>query len=138
MKVHLIILLSFFSLKTLAQKTEDSQIIITLPDNTDLYRKTKIAMVNADFIVKENYNIDTLTTYSREFTNIQGHCIAVAVIKKNTVTISGFFSLKRIDWFGYTKSSVNFQKVIYFKGSKGWNLLMQIAEGIGGEISFAK
>ena len=121
-----------------AQKSEDSKIIIKLADNIDLYKKVKIALVNADFIVKDNYNLDTLTTYSREFTSIPGHCIAIAVLKDNTVTISGFYSLKRIDWFGFTQSSNAFQKVLYFRGSKSWELLMQAAEGIGGQITFSK
>lgn len=134
-----IIFAIFLNLGNLAaQKADDSQISILVSDSTDLYKKVKIAMVNADFIVKDNYNMDTLTTYSREFSSIPGHCIAIAVLKSNTVRLTGFYSLKKLDWFGYSRSSGNFQKVRYFKGSKGWELLMQIAGGIGGDISFSK
>ena len=131
----LLCLLPFFAV---AQKIEDSQIIITLSDSTDLYKKVKIAFVNADFIVKDNYKLDTLTTYSREFTSMAGHCVAVAILKGNTVTLTGYYSLKKLDWFGFTQSSNNFQKVLYYKSSKSWDLLMKVAEGIGGQITFTK
>jgi len=94
--------------------------------------------VNADFIVKDNYNLDTLTTYSREFTNMAGHCVAVAIINENTVTLTGFYSLKRLNFIGLTQSSNDFQKVMYYKSSKSWEVLMLIAEGIGGRIDFSK
>jgi hypothetical protein len=134
----LLFLFIFFPFIGFAQRDDDSKIIITLPDSIDLYKKVKIAMVNTDFIVKDNYNLDTLTTYSREFTDMPGHCIAIAILKNNTVTLFGFYSLKRIDWFGFTRSSNNFQKIIYFRGSKSWKLLMQIAKEIGSEITFSK
>ena len=121
-----------------AQKVEDTKIRITLPDTIDIYKKVKIALVNADFIVKENYNLDTLTTYSREFTNMVGHCVIVSILKNNTVTLSGFYSLKRMNFIGLTQSSNDFQKIMYYKSSKSWDLLMQVAEGIGGDIIFNK
>lgn len=121
-----------------AQKTEDAKIKITLPDSIDIYKKVKIALINADFIVKDNYNLDTLTTYSREFTNMAGHCVVVAILKENTVTITGFYSLKRMNFIGLTQSSGDFQIVKYYRSSKSWDLLMQVAEGIGGKIAFTK
>ena len=131
-------LLLVFPFFVSAQKTEDSQIKITLPNNIDIYRKVKIALVNADFIVKDNYNLDTLTTYSREFTNMAGHCVVVAIINGNTVNLTGFYSLKRMNFIGLTQSSNDFQKVMYYKSSKSWEVLMQVAEGIGGKIDFSK
>lgn len=135
---YLFLLQFLFPLLLNAQKIEDTKIIVTLDDKADLYKKVKIALVNADFIVKDNYNLDTLTTYAREFTSMAGNCIIVAIIKGNTVTVSGFYSLKKLDWFGFTQSSNNFQKVMYYKSSKSWELLMRVAEGIGGQITFSK
>lgn len=131
-------MLLFLSSTVKAQKIEDSKIMVTLSDSVDLYKKVKIALVNTDFIVKDNYNLDTLTTYSREFTNMSGNCIAVAIIKGNTVSIYGYYSLKKLNWFGFTQSSNNFQKVLYYKSSKSWDLLVNVAEGIGGQISYSK
>lgn len=133
-----IFLLSLFPFAINAQKTEDTKIKITLSDSIDIYKKVKIALINADFIVKDNYNLDTLTTYSREFTNMAGHCVAVAIIKENTVTLTGFYSLKRLNFIGLTQSSNDFQKVMYYKSSKSWDVLMQVAEGIGEKINFSK
>jgi len=134
----LVILLLLFPLVINAQKTEDTKIKITLPNSIDIYKKVKIALVNADFIVKDNYNLDTLTTYSREFTNMAGHCVAVAIINENKVTLTGFYSLKRLNFIGLTQSSNDFQKVMYYKSSKSWDVLMQVAEGIGGKIDYSK
>ena len=135
---YLFLFLFQFPIFVIAQKNDDTKIIITLNDNADIYKKIKVALVNADFIVKDNYNLDTLTTYAREFTSMPGHCIAIAVLKENTVTINGFYSLKKMDWFGYTQSSNSFQKVMYYKGSKSWDLLMKVAEAIGGQITFSR
>ena len=91
-----------------------------------------------DFIIKDNYNIDTLTTYPREFSNIPGQCRLTAVIKDNKVTLTGIYGLKRLDDFGYFRSPKEYQNIIYYKGSKGWELLKGVAERIGGQMAFIK
>ncbi len=121
-----------------AQKNEDTKIIVTLNDSSDIYKKVKIALVDLDFIVKDNYNVDTLTTYSREFSNIPGQCRLTAIIKGNTVTISGIYGLIQIDDFGYTRSAKENKRIIYYKGSKGWELLKTVAERLGGQMTFSK
>lgn len=121
-----------------AQKAEDTKIIVTLNDSIDIYKKVKIVLVDLDFIVKDNYNTDSLTTYSREFSNIPGQCRLTAIIKGNTVTLTGIYGLTKIDDFGYTRSAKETQRIIYYKGSKGWELLKTVAEKIGGQITFSK
>ncbi len=121
-----------------AQKNEDTKIIVTLNDSIDIYKKVKIVLVDLDFIVKDNYNPDTLTTYSREFSNIPGACRLTAIIKENTVTISGIYGLIQIDDFGYTRSPKENKRIIYYKGSKGWEVLKTVAEKIGGQMTFGK
>ena len=95
-------------------------------------------MVDLDFIVKDNYNIDTLTTYTREFSNIPGKCRLTAIIIGNTITLTGIYGLIKIDDFGYTRSPKDYQRIMYYKGSKGWELLKTVAEKIGGQITFSK
>ena len=121
-----------------AQKNDDTKIIVTLNDSIDIYKKVKIALVDLDFIVKDNYNVDTLTTYSREFSNIPGQCRLTAIIKGNTVTLTGVYGLTKIDDFGYTRSAKENQRIIYYKGSKGWELLKTVAERLGGQMTFSK
>ena len=82
----LIFLALFYPILVNAQKNDDTKIIITLNDSIDIYKKVKIVLVDLDFIVKDNYNIDTLTTYSREFSNIPGKCRLTAIIEGKTVT----------------------------------------------------
>lgn len=121
-----------------AQKNDDTKIIVTLNDSIDIYKKVKIALVDLDFIVKDNYNVDTLTTYSREFSNIPGACRLTAIIKGNIVTLTGVYGLTKIDDFGYTRSAKENKRIIYYNGSKGWELLKTVAKKIGGQITFSK
>jgi hypothetical protein len=119
-----------------AQKKDDSKIVLTLSDSSGIYKKVKYALVNNDFVVKDNGNEDTLTTYSREFSGI--HCIGKAVITNNTVILTGVYGLKKIDDFGYTQAPQRYQRITYFRGSKGWKLLMQVASRISDQISYDK
>lgn len=134
----LLILLFLLPLLVNAQKNEDTKIIVTLNDSVDIYKKVKIALVELDFIVKDNYNVDTLTTYPREFSKIPGQCRLTAVIKGNSITLTGIFGLIKIDDFGYTRSPKDYQNIIYYKGSKGWELLRTVAERLEGQMTFSK
>ena len=44
-----------------AQNNEDTKIIVTFNDNIDIYKKIKIALVDLDFIVKDNYKKNKAT-----------------------------------------------------------------------------
>jgi len=121
-----------------AQKIGDTQISVTLNDSIDIYKKVKLAFVDLDFIVKDNYNTDTLTTYPREFASIPGQCRLFAIIKGNIVTMKGIYGLKRINDFGYAQSPKDYENIIYYKGSKGWELLKGVAERTGGQITFSR
>ncbi|MBK8788575.1 MAG: hypothetical protein IPN43_19300 [Chitinophagaceae bacterium] len=134
----LLILLFLLPLLVNAQKNEDTKIIVTLNDSVDIYKKVKIALVELDFIVKDNYNVDTLTTYPREFSKIPGQCRLTAVIKGKSITLTGIFGLIKIDDFGYTRSPKDYQNIIYYKGSKGWELLKTVAERLGVQMTFSK
>ncbi len=133
--IFLCLLLS--PLYIIAQNFGDTKITVTLNDSTDIYKKVKVVLVNFDFIVKDNYNYDTLTTYAKEFSNLNGQCRVMAIIKNNTVTISGIYGLKKIDDWGYTQSPKEYQNIIYYKGSKSWALIKTIAEKLGDKLSFS-
>jgi hypothetical protein len=60
------------------------------------------------------------------------------LVKNNIVTLTGIYGLKRIDDWGYTQAPKNYTRVTYYKGSKTWKLLMQVANKLQGEIKFAK
>lgn len=134
MKALIIILL--LPVFTFAQTKGNKKIIVTV--NNPSHEQVKIALVKNDFIVKEDGNKDTLTTYAREFKTIAGYAIARAEIKGNTVTLTGVYGLKKINDWGYTASPKNYKPILYYKGSHGWKLLMQIADKLDGKISYAK
>lgn len=79
--------------------------IITLNNSSNIYKKVEIALIDLDFIVKENYNTNTLKTYSREFSNILELCRLAAIIKRNNVTLTGIYGLTKIDDLDYTRSA---------------------------------
>src|SRR5688572_14855875 len=86
------------------QTDGDTKIIITLIDNAGMYEKVKIALVKNDFVVKEDGNKDTLQTYSREFSNLQGYSIVKAILNDKQITLCGVYGLKKINDWGYTTS----------------------------------
>jgi hypothetical protein len=133
----LTLLLLMLPLFSEAQNYGDTKITVTVADSAELYKKVKIVLVNFDFIVKDNYNYDTLTTYPREFSNLNGQCRITAVIKNNTVILSGVYGMKKMDEWGYTLSPRDVQNIIYFKGSKSWALLKIIAEKLGNKPIFS-
>src|SRR5262245_2190314 len=102
LRYFFLILILTTSISSFSQKDGDTKIIIKLIDTTEIYNKVKYALVNSEFIVKDNGNKDTLTTYIQEYSGI--FCKATAIIENNIVTLSGVYGLKRIDDFGYTNS----------------------------------
>ncbi len=121
-----------------SQKKEDSKIIVSVTDTAELYKRVKIALVNTDFIVKDNYNKDTLTTYPMEMKTIPGYALVKAIINGSTVTLSGVYGLMKINDWGYTVTPKNYQRIIYYKGSKTWKLIKQVADKLGGQITYGE
>lgn len=136
MRLLLLFSLVLISITSFSQNEGNSKIIIQLTDSVEIYNKAKYALVNSEFIVKDNGNKDTLTTYAQEFSGI--FCKLTAIIKGSTVTLSGVYGLKRIDDFGYTDNPKKYQTIIYYKGSKTWKILSHAASLINGEISFSQ
>lgn len=120
------------------QKNEDNKIIINLNDSIGIYEKVKYALVNNDFMVKDNGNKDTLTTYPRELNNMPGYVILKAEINGNKIILYGSYGLIKINDWGYTVTPKNYQRIIYYKGSKTWKLMLQVANKLGGNTSYSK
>lgn len=127
MKIIIFTLLILSSLYCRSQNSGDSKIMVTMPDTANLYIKTKIAIANSNFIVKDNYNMDTLTTHLKQLDFIKGHMVIYAIISGNTVTLSGIYGLNRISVWGYTRLPGNYSNVHYYKGSKTWRVLRDVA-----------
>ena len=138
MRYILILLVVLISQTSFSQNDGDTKIIITLNDKEGMYEKVKIALVKNDFIVKDDGNKDTLRTYPRELSSLNGYSIFNAILNDKQVILSGAYGLKKINDWGYTTSPKGYKRIIYFKGSKGWKLLIQVAQTIGGDISFSQ
>ncbi|HMP28621.1 MAG TPA: hypothetical protein PKD85_03420, partial [Saprospiraceae bacterium] len=66
MKHIFILLISFNTAYSFAQKNDDKKIIITFSDTGSIKQKAKEALIKNDFILKETGNQDTIITYPRE------------------------------------------------------------------------
>lgn len=121
-----------------AQEGGSKKIIITFSDSSNLYEKIKVAFAKNDFILKEEGRADTLTTHLREMKSMPGYCSLIAIIKGNTIVLSGFYGLKKINLVGITTMPKDFKPIIYFSGSKTWRLMITVAQSLGSNISFSK
>lgn len=122
--------------KCVAQKVDDSKIIVTVNDTNNLYVRLKDIFIRSNFFVKDLSIRDSLITYSTEFNGV--YIVAFAVIDGNTITISGLFGLKKIDEWGYSNSPKDFKKIVYYKGNREWRRLNDIANILGGAIIYEK
>lgn len=134
----LLFLVCGFSTTTLSQKSPDNRIIVTLPDSIDIYKLVRLNFIENDFIVKENGNKDTVSTYPADMISIGGSVKLWASIKDNQVKFFGVFSLKKINYFGMNYNTDESSRIIYFKGSQSWMTMYNIAQKLGGKISYAK
>ncbi len=137
-KLSFTILLSLIVFSVSAQKNGDKKIIIALADTINIYEKLKAALSKNDFLIREDGNKDTVTTHLREFRTMPGYCSLKAILKGNTVTISGIYALKKMNVFGLTTAPRDYKQITYFGGSKSWSLLMSVANALKGQVTFTK
>ena len=128
----------FFSFEAVCQKSGDRRIIVSLPNDSTILQKVKIAFAKHDFGIREDGRKDTITTLLREFRTMPGFCILSAVVKNDTVILSGRYGTKRINVLGYTTAPNEYKPISYAGGSQSWRLLMSVAKEIGGSLSFSK
>lgn len=126
------------TVRGISQSKGDSKIIVTVSDTTNLYERVRLRLIKGDFIIKETGNRDTILTYPRELKTVSGYAVFKAVVNNNRVTFSGSYSLKKINYFGYQGSSKDSKTIIYYKGSKTWRFLHNVAESIGSDLSFQR
>lgn len=138
MKILYLSIFLFLCAPALSQNKGDSKIVITLSDTTDMREKIRLAFAKADFIIKDLNDPDSITTYPRELKSISGTSVARAIIKGDKITLSGFYSLKKLNYFGFAKSGKDVKPIIYYKSGKLWPLLMKVANNIGGTIGYAE
>ena len=137
MKIALGLFCLFNSLIVFGQQEFDKKIIIKVIDSNSIYEKLKTILVINDFIVKEFGRKDTLSTYSREAGNV-GYAIANLKLEGSIIILTGIYGTKKLTYTGYSNPAKNYQPISFYKGSKSWKLLMNIANSIGGEISYSK
>jgi hypothetical protein len=127
------ILISFNSM---AQKKGDSKIIVTVTDTINVYEKVRLALVEADFVVKELNSRDSIVTYPRDLKTLTGVAIAYSKIKGTRIELTGLYVSGKTNYFGSPKLGKDTKAISYYKGSKLWPLLVKVANRIGGEIEY--
>lgn len=139
MKKALWIIFIFFSFgKSQAQKFEDNRILVTVNDTTKLYERTRQAIVNSNFIIRPDSKRDTLVTSVERVDRTTHYMVAKAIIKGNSVEISGAYGLKYEDFWGFPTWPQGYKRIIYFLDSQAWKILRQIAIKLDGEMTYYK
>ena len=118
------------------QKVEDNRILVVVSDTSKLYERTRQAIVNTNFIIRDDSNRDTLVTSTERINNTTIFVMAKVIIKNNTVEISGAYGLGFQDFWGFPGWPKGYNRVTYYKESEGWKLLRQIAIKLDGKISY--
>lgn len=132
-------LLFFLPSLCLSQEIGDKKIIISISDTSNVYNKVRIALGKNDFIIREDGNRDTISTHLAEVKNIPGYSKLTAVITGNIITLSGFYSLIKMDDFGYTRNSKRYKPIVYYKNSKTWKKMYSVALALNGDgVTYSK
>jgi len=143
-RIFLALLILAYSGTILAQRTkpqdDDNKIIITLSDSIDVYQKVKEAFINTDIIVKDLPSRSEIKTYPKGLAGIPGYFVAKANIVGNTVILTGLYNPKKIDFMGSANDTKETRPVAYYKGSGSgsWEMLLAVAEKIGGSLTYGK
>lgn len=124
--------------KCIGQKNDDNRIIVTLNDTSKLYERARQAIVNSDFIIRDDSKGDTLITISEKIWGTTIFVIAKVIIKDNTVEISGAYGLGYADFWGFPGWPKGYKRITYYKESEGWHVLRQIALKLDGKLSYYK
>lgn len=139
MKLAVIFILMVFlgaSRSGFSQIYGDSKIIVTVNDSGDIYSKAKESLVRNGFVVKDLLTRDTLFTYPRVY---KGMNMALrALIKGNTVTITGYYSLKKMYDFGYAGESGNRKRIVFYEGALTWRLMTKVAREISPLLAYSE
>lgn len=134
----IIFLLALSPVATIAQKMGDNKIIVSLQGTGDVYQAVRLNFMDADFVVKENGNRDTISTYPTDMMSMGGTVKIWAAISGRKVTFFGVYSMKKLDGFGMNYNTDESSRIIYYKGSQSWKTMHQVTEKLGGQISYLK
>ncbi len=139
MKKALFFILFLQTANAFAQKSDDTRIFVTLTDTTGIYEKIRLAFVKADFMVKDDRNKDTLTTYPLNIKSTT-YVLAYAAIKGNVIEFWGYMGDSHGNLLGATvaPSKNNYKEIFYFKHDKYWNKLLSVANMLNGTITYDK
>jgi hypothetical protein len=135
-----LVALLLFTLSTVAQKTGDSKILTKVADTSNLYNKVKLAMIKGGFTVRDDMNPLVLITNVSVKKHL-GYTVIRADIRNDTVIVKGFYSNKNQNVFDIeiNGGKGKYNKIAYFEGGYGWDLLYAIATNIDAQnLSFSK
>lgn len=133
-----IIFLLVLTTNIVGQKIDDNKILVTISDTFKLYERTRQAIVNSNFIIREDSKRDTLVTVSEKIWNTTIFVVAKIIIKGNVVEISGAYGLGYVDFWGFPIWPKGYTRVTYYKESEAWHLIRQIGLKLDGKLSYYK
>lgn len=129
--------LIFTCLTTYSQKEGNTKIIATVGDTIGLYEKIRLSLVKANFVVRDDRNPDTLTTYPRD-TKPLGYVTLRVAINGNAVTFWGYTAGRYANYMGYTTAPREFKRILYYNNDRGkaWKIMRQQALKLSDTFSY--
>ena len=114
-----------------SQKSGDKKIIVKVADTSNIYNKTKLAIIKAGFVVRDDMNTHILTTNVTVKKNL-GYTIIKAEIKNDSVIVWGLYRNKHRNILDIDIPEGRYQSIIYFNNNNGygWDILYSIAAEI--------
>jgi len=139
MKLFLLVNVLLLTCSCFAQtkpKKDDTKITIVFADTTNKWLQAKHAFIREGFQV-EDIPGDIVKTYPRSFANV-GLVLATGTISGNTITLTGYYGFKLANLTGLDidPAKANTIRISYYKASKTWKLLMNVANRLGSQITY--
>lgn len=132
--MKLVIALLLSPLLSFSQSKGDTKIIITTPDSTGLFNKVAMVLYESGYTLSKKD--EALQFVSMNKQTRWAHVTANALVKGNTITLSGIFEA--------TITVLDDPEPITYRGMKGsifrttFAELQAVADKIGGQISYSK
>jgi hypothetical protein len=120
-----------------SQNEFDRKIIVAAYDSTGLFEKTREALLDKDYIVKEDRTQGSLTIFTRNYLPT-GYIVARVMISGNRAVFFGVYGSRKIKEWKNDSIPKNYYEIVYYKGSKNWRELLKMVRCISGEVSFSR
>ena len=122
-----------------SQKYLDRKITVNYVDTSKLYERLRLRFIKEGYIIQEDHNPDTITTYPRDKRPL-GYMHVIAAIRGDKVTFWGYWASRERNVAGDSRMPINYKPVIYYEHNAGigWRELRKVAATLGSNYDYGK